>query len=377
MRIEHMKAAVLRHYSDDRPYSVSKPLSIEEVSLVRAPQAGEVLIKIRAAGLCHSDLSVINGSRPRPLPMVLGHEAAGEVMEVGAGVTTVHPGDHVVVTLPSCGQCAQCNAGRVVLCNDAIKHNTAGELLGGKRYLHDVQGELNHHLGISAFAEYAVVSAQSLLRIDTSIPLDIAAVFGCSVVTGMGAMLNKAQVQPGSSVLIVGLGGVGLAALMGAVAAGASTIVAADIHPDKLITAKELGATHTLLIDETAQEQLRAICPEGVEVAADFTGVASALEFAFLATSRGGKTVSGGLPDPSARISLSPTVLVAEERQILGSYLGSNVPVEDIARYMAWYQEGRLPIEKLITHRLAFEEINEGFERLAKGESIRQIILFD
>lgn len=370
------RAALLRERTTTLPYRQSKPLSIETVYL-RAPQEGEVLVKIKAAGLCHSDLSVINGERPRPLPMVLGHEAAGVVEKVGAGVTEIEAGDHVILTLPSCGDCLQCNLGRAVLCDEGIKANTEGTLLNGRIHLTDAWGkQIHHHLGISAFAEYAVVSQHSVIPIDKELPFDIAAVFGCAVITGVGAIINRAKLKPEQSILIIGLGGIGLAALMAAKTVGAKMIIAVDQNSEKLTFAQTLGSTHTLLMQESSKEDLKVFCPDGVDVAADFTGSAQALEFAFQVTKRGGMTLSAGLPHPEAKITISPTQLVAEERKLVGSYLGSGHPQTDIQDYIKMHQGGKLPVDQLITHRIYFEDINLGFDRLHEGKAIRQIIIF-
>lgn len=370
------RAAVLRKRTAALPYQQSRPLSIETINL-RAPQDGELLVQIKAAGLCHSDLSVINGERPRPLPMVLGHEAAGVVVEVGAGVAGIEPGDHVILTLPSCGSCSQCNSGRAVLCDEGIKANTDGTLLNGRVHLSDAEGkQIHHHLGISAFAEYAVVSQHSVIPIDKELPFDIAAVFGCAVITGAGAIINRAKLKPEHSILIIGLGGIGLAALMAAKTVGAKMIIVADQNLEKLTIAKTLGATNTLLMQDSAMRDIKTLCPEGVDVATDFTGSAQALEFAFQATKRGGMTLSAGLPHPDAKITISPTLLVAEERELVGSYLGSGHPQKDIQDYIKMHQEGKLPVDHLITHRIGFEDINLGFDRLHEGQAIRQIIIF-
>ena len=229
-----IQAAVLNAMGAKRPYAESKPLSIETLEL-DAPGAGEVLVRIVAAGLCHSDLSVINGDRPRPTPMALGHEAAGIVEALGAGVNDLEQGDHVVmVFVPSCGHCLPCAEGRPALCEPGAVANTAGTLLSGARRLSRDAQPIHHHLGCSAFAEYATVSRRSLVKIDRDLPLDEAALFGCAVLTGVGAVINTAKVAAGQSVAIVGLGGVGLAALIGAVSAGANRIVAVDIADDKL-----------------------------------------------------------------------------------------------------------------------------------------------
>ncbi|WP_342594655.1 zinc-dependent alcohol dehydrogenase family protein [Salinicola lusitanus] len=373
-----MHAAVIHEMQKPRPYRESQPLSIEEVEL-DPPGRGEVLVRMRAAGLCHSDLSTINGDRPRPVPMVLGHEAAGEVVEVGDGVEDLAPGDHVVFSFaPSCGACASCLSGRAALCAPGQVANGAGHLLGGGMRLHKGGQKIYHHIGVSGFAEYAVASRRSLTRIDADLPFHIAALFGCAVLTGVGAVVHTAGLRLGQSVLVVGLGGVGLAAVMGAAGGGARHVIAADIAPDKLETAKAMGATHVVNSgDADAIEQVREISGGGVDIAAEFAGVSKALEFAYECTARGGTTVTSGLPHPDVRFAISPTRMVAEERTLKGSYLGGHVPSLDVPEYIALYRAGRLPVEKLLTHRLKLEEINLGFDRLASGEAIRQIIDFD
>jgi alcohol dehydrogenase len=239
------RAAVLDAMGAKSPYAETKPLKIEEIDL-DPPGHGEVLVKIGAAGLCHSDLSVINGDRPRPMPMALGHEAAGIVEALGEGVTDLKRGDHVVmVFVPSCGHCPPCSEGRPALCEPAAAANGAGTLLGGARRLSRNGQPINHHLGCSAFADYATVSRRSLVKIDPELPLAEAALFGCAVLTGVGAVVNTAQVRAGASTAVIGLGGVGLASLLGARAAGARHIVAVDLSDAKLDIAKSLGATHT------------------------------------------------------------------------------------------------------------------------------------
>ncbi|WP_027349702.1 zinc-dependent alcohol dehydrogenase family protein [Halotalea alkalilenta] len=372
------RAAVLRHEGASRPYTLSQPLVVEELEL-DPPRRGEILVKVRAAGLCHSDLSVIDGNRPRPLPMALGHEAAGEVVELGEGVSGFEVGDHVALSfVPSCGACPYCLAGRAALCSPGAQANGEGVLLGGGRRLHRAGHYLNHHLGVSGFSEYLVASEKSAVRIDPSLEFRIAAVFGCAVLTGVGALLHTAKLRAGQSVLVVGLGGVGLSAVLGALASGARQVIAADVNPAKLEQAKAFGATAVIdSSDPQALARVRELSAGGVDVAADFAGAAKALEFAFAATGKGGVTVTAGLPHPSTRFALSPVQLVAEERRLLGSYLGGHVPSLDIPEYIGMYQAGVLPVDKLITHTLKLDEINLGFERLAGGEAIRQIVLFD
>lgn len=373
-----IRAAVLHEMGKERPYTSSKPLTIETVEL-KPPQSGEVLVRIKAAGLCHSDLSVIEGNRPRQMPMVLGHEAAGEVVELGPGITDLAVGDHVVFSfLPICGHCMPCMTGRPALCENGLASNNRGELLAGGLRLQDShQQPIHHHMGVSGFAEYSVVSRQSIVKIDPTLPFDIAALFGCAVMTGVGAVINTAKLSLGQTVLITGMGGIGFAALLGALAGGASKIIVADVNKDKLAKALELGA-HAVVDSSQpdAVEQVKDLTQGGVHIGFEFAGVVAALEFTYNATARGGKTVTAGLPHPSKMMQLSPTKLVADERTLQGSYIGSCIPARDIPAYISLYQAGRLPVDKLMTHKLQLEEINEGFERLAKGEAIRQIITF-
>ena len=372
------RAAVLREIGRPAPYANSRPLSIEEFEL-DPPGEGEVLVRVRAAGLCHSDLSVIDGNRPRPVPMVLGHEAAGVVEAIGPGVRGLAPGDHVVAAfVPSCGHCAPCSGGRPALCEPGFRANSAGTLLSGSRRLHDATGDVHHHLGVSGFAEHAVLSAHSLVRVPGDLPLAEAALFGCAVITGVGAVVNTAAMPRGATAAVVGLGGVGLAAVLAARMLGAREIVAIDLNERKLSVAREFGATATVsAASPDAVEQVREITGGGAGYAFEMAGSARALELAYKATARGGTTVTAGLPHPQQQVSLQHVNLVAEERTLKGSYLGSCVPSRDIPRYIEWYRAGRLPVDRLMSERLRLADINAGFDRLAAGESIRQVIEID
>ncbi len=370
-----IRAAVLYEMNLPTPYAESMPLKIEEIELDK-PGVGEVLIQVKAAGLCHSDLSVINGSRPRKMPMALGHEAAGFVVEFGEGVNDLSIGDHVVCTfVPSCGHCLPCREGRPALCEPGAAANAAGVLLSGKRHLHRCDHEINHHLGISGFADYAVVSRNSLVKVDHEIPLDLVAVFGCAVITGVGAVVNTAHVNPGSIVAIVGLGGIGLSALLGAVLAGARQIIAVDINPHKLEMAGELGAT--AVYDSTDPEVIKKIREStrgGVDYAFETAGAVAAMKVAYEITRRGGMTVSTGLPHPQAMFAFHQVTLAAEERTLKGSYLGSCVPSRDIPRYIELFKRGRLPVDKLLSNRLRLDDINQGFDYLAQGDAARIVV---
>jgi Zn-dependent alcohol dehydrogenase len=370
-----VRGAVLREMGLPRPYARSRPLEIVELQLA-APGPGELLVRVRAAGLCHSDLSVIDGSRPRVMPMVLGHEAAGEVVATGGETPGFALGDQVVLSfVPTCGHCGPCRAGRAALCEPGAAANAAGALLSGERRWSGASGILHHHLGVSAFAEHVVVSAHSAVKIDPSLPPEIAALFGCAVLTGVGAVVNSAQVAEGETVAVFGLGGVGLAALLGARMAGAAEIIAVDVVPEKLEHAARLGAI-PVTAGEGAVQAVREATGGGAEKVIETVGSARVLAQAYEATRRGGTTVTVGLPHPEQRLDIQAVSLVTEERTLKGSYLGTCVPERDIPRFVTAYQEGRLPVQELLTHRIGLEELNEGFDRLADGAAVRQAVLF-
>lgn len=372
-----IKAALLRETGAAMPYAESRPLRIAELEL-DGPGRGEVLIRIRAAGLCHSDLSVINGNRPRPMPMAIGHEAAGEVVELGDGVDDLEVGDHVVLAfVPSCGHCLPCSEGRPALCEPGAVANGKGTLLSGEIRLHELDHHVHHHLGCSAFAEHAVVSRRSLVKIDKDLPFTQAALFGCAVLTGVGAVVNTAKVQAGQTTVVIGLGGVGLAALLGALSAGAAQVIAVDLSEKKLDIARELGATATVnAADADAVETVRRLTNGGADFAFEFAGSQKALESAYAMTRRGGTTVTAGLPAPTAALPVNIVNLVAEERTLKGSYIGTCVPVRDIPRYVALYKSGRLPVDRLLSGTIELAEINEGFDRLHRGDVIRLVVTF-
>jgi alcohol dehydrogenase len=374
-----IKAALLREMGATMPYAQSRPIEIADIEL-DGPGRGEVLIRIRAAGLCHSDLSVINGNRARPMPMVIGHEAAGEVVELGEGVDDLAVGDHVVLAfVPSCGHCLPCAEGRPALCEPGAAANGRGTLLSGEIRLHENGRDhhVHHHLGCSAFAEYAVVSRRSLVKVDDDLPFREAALFGCAVLTGVGAVVNTARVQAGQTTVIIGLGGVGLAALLGAISAGASQVIAVDLSSAKLEIARELGATAVVnAADADVVEAVRQMTRGGADFAFEFAGSQKALESAYAMTRRGGTTVTAGLPNPTAALPVNIVSLVAEERTLKGSYIGTCVPARDISRYVALYKAGRLPVDRLLSGTIPLSQINEGFDRLHRGDVIRLIFEF-
>lgn len=366
-----IRGAVLERIGAPRPYAASRPLTVTELDL-DPPGDGELLVRVEAAGVCHSDLSVVDGNRVRPVPMLLGHEAAGIVEAVGPGVAAVRPGQRVVLTfLPRCGHCPACATDGLTPCEPGSAANGAGTLIGGGLRLRRAGRPVFHHLGVSGFATHAVVSATSAVPVPDDVPPSVAALLGCAVLTGGGAVLNVARPAPGQTVAVVGLGGVGMAAVLTALAHARVQVIAIDRLPDKLAAATALGAHRTYTPRQAVEAGVRA--PMVIEA----VGHPSALQTAIELTAPGGRTITVGLPPPDARISVSPLGFVAEGRSLIGSYLGSAVPARDIPRFVALWRAGRLPVQQLVSSTIALDDINAAMDRLADGAAVRQVIIFD
>jgi Zn-dependent alcohol dehydrogenase len=368
MSMEITAAVLARSGDTPRPFAASQPLAIRTLTL-DDPRPGELLVRIDAAGICHSDLSVVNGDRPRPMPMALGHEAAATVLALGDphdGHFAV--GDQVVlVFLPTCGECVACASGKGYLCANAAAANGEGRLMRGGCRLSDQGAAVHHHLGVSAFATHAVVDRRSAVKVDRDIPAETAALFGCAVLTGVGAVMNTARVRPGESVLVYGLGGVGLAALLGALAAGAQPVTAVDPFAAKRALALELGAAQAVSPEDAAS------LPKA-DVVIETVGKAAVLAQAYGAARRGGRIVTVGLPNPAEMLEIPALSLVADGKTLAGSYMGSSIPARDIPRFIALWRAGRLPVERLLTSVSPLSEINVLMDNLASGQAIRQVV---
>jgi len=363
-----VRAAVLRE--------VDQPFVVEDVELA-APGAGEVEVRISAAGVCHSDWNVVSGATTNPLPAVLGHEGAGVVVAVGDGVETVAEGDHVVLSwLPACGRCYYCAQGRHVLCDVAMEDMFRGTLPGGALRLSQNGDPVYHYSYLSAFAESCIVPAGCCVRVRDDAPFEVAALVGCAVMTGYGAAVNRARVEPGSVVAVFGAGGVGLSAVMGARLAGAEAVVAIDPVEFKRQTALELGATHAL--DPASDDVVSALRDltegRGADAALDTAGVPGIVAQAYASVRRGGTVVAVGLPAEGLTADLPASDLPREEKIVTGSFYGSCNPQVDMPRVLDLYMEGKLPLDRLVTRTYALEQINEAFAAMNSGEVARAVI---
>lgn len=365
-----IRGAVLRILDASAPYETSKPLSVEEVDL-DPPRGRELFVRIEAASVCHSDLSVIEGVRPRPVPTLLGHESAGIVEAVGPDVTQIEVGDRVIMTfLPRCGTCSECKTDGRLPCSEGSKTNARGVLLGGGSRLHRGDEVIRHHLGISGFATHTVVDERSVVRVDDDVPADVAAVLGCAVLTGGGAVLNTPNLPEGSTVFVVGLGGVGMAAALVASAIG-HRVIGVDSVEGKQRLAMELGADLAFGPETALEADERGL------LVVDATGNPRGFETAVELTAPGGTTVTVGLPAPDAMSTVNPLGLVTQARTIVGSYLGSAVPQRDIPRFVELWRQEKLPVERLISSYITLDDINVAMDRLASGTELRQVIRFD
>jgi alcohol dehydrogenase len=368
------RAAVLEACTDKRPFTQSLPLSLMEIK-ANPPGAGEVLVRITAASLCRSDLSVVTGVRAWPMPIVPGHEAAGIVQEVGPGVDGFSAGDHVVLVYQaSCGACPCCAAGETHLCEPGLAANRAGALLSGGPRLWLGDKVLHHHMGLSAFAEMAVVSAHSLVKVPQDIPARVAALFGCAVMCGAGTVLNSLSLKAHETVAIVGIGGVGASAILGAKLAGATRIFAVDPDAGKLEQAKSLGATDLIRAGPEAADKIIEATQGGTDCAMECAGTLSAFETAFAAARRGGRVATVGLVSPKTPYSLDIAGLVTSAKTLIGSYMGSCNAGRDIPKFVAAYENGDFPIDRLITHEMPLQDVNIALERMASSQALRQIM---
>ena len=364
-----MRAAVM--------HEIRQPLAVEEID-VDSPRTGEVLVRIAASGVCRSDLHALEGESPvsQP-PMVLGHEGAGVVEEVGPGVSGVSKGDAVVIALYGpCGTCNEYRAGDITNCwSDTRTHNMYGRMPDGTTRLSQDGRAIAPMCGSGSLAEYTVVREAQLVKIDPGIPLDLACLAGCGVTTGIGAALNIACVRPGSTALVIGCGGVGLNVIQGNAIAGAARIVACDTQQSKLDLASDLGATDCLLVepDEDIPERVKALFPAGIDYAFEVVGHTPLVTQAFDSTRTGGTTVMVGAPPPGTSVTIDSRILFSD-RKLLGCMGGGNIPARDIPRIMRHYQQGTLDLEKLVETRIPLERVNDAFDALRAGDTVRTVV---
>jgi len=352
-----------------------KPLVIEEAEL-EAPRAGEVLVEVKAAGVCHSDLHPARGDWPTKTPLVLGHEGTGIVREVGPGVTKVRPGDHVVFCwAPACGACPMCLEGRPVLCDRLLKTTYRNRLPGGGTRLRARDQEIAHFNSTACFADYAVVAEEGAIPIPTDVPFAVLATIGCAVVTGVGAVKNAARAQQGNSVVMIGAGGVGLNVAQGASLAKCAPIIAVDLRATALNLAQDFGATHTIEASENVVEAVRELTKgRGADYVFDTVGAPATIAQAVECTRKGGSVVLTGLSRTDTLASIPAFPFVMQEKRLIGSVYGSGQPLVDIPKLVELYREGKLKLRELVTHTYRLDEVNEALNTLAGGTDARGII---
>ncbi|MEO5632307.1 Zn-dependent alcohol dehydrogenase [Gaiella sp.] len=353
--------------------------SLEVVSLDLAPPGpAEVLVRLEASGVCHSDFNAIDGTAETRCPAVLGHEGAGVVEAIGPGVTRVVVGDHVALSwAPSCGMCGECLRDLPQLCSTAWPAMETGGLMDGTTRLSRDGEPVFHYSFLSTFAEACVVPEKSCVPIPKDVPFDVAGLVGCAVTTGVGAVWRTAGVRPGDRVAIIGCGGVGLSALMAALAVGAEPVIAVDAAPAKLETARSFGASEGVLWAGSAEataEAIREVSGGGVDYAIEATGRPEAMAAAFLATRARGAAVLIGIPRADATLTLPALSIPRMERRVLGSIYGSSRPERDFGTTLALYRSGRLPLDRLVSHRLSLDEVGRGFELMRSGDALRVVL---
>lgn len=362
-----MKAAVL--------YEIDTPLKLEDVTL-DDPQENEILVKLEATGVCHSDLHYMKGDIPLPVPFVPGHEGAGIVEKVGPCVTTVKPGDHVILMVAiSCGKCSYCLSGRPTLCVENLPIQMMATLPGGGVRLHKGEQAINHLFGLACFAEKVVVHKRSAVKIREDAPMDVVCLLGCAAGTGIGAVINATKAKPGESIAIFGCGGVGMSAVIGAKLVGAK-VIAIDTLDSKLKKAKELGVDYVInASQDDPQVKITEILGGGADYAIECIGKVDVIAQALNCIRSGGLLIIVGMPPLVDMLTIPPFQFLMG-KTITGSIQGDIVAPVDIPRYVNLFMEGKLPIDKLITRTYKLEQINEAFEALKKGEVIRSVIKY-
>jgi NDMA-dependent alcohol dehydrogenase len=356
---------------------LNKPVVVEEVE-VGAPKRDEVTIRMKACGVCHSDLSATNGTIPMPPPLVLGHEACGEIVEVGEGVDDVAVGDTAIVSwIPMCGKCRYCASGRPALCD--VSARAAFTLQDGTRRLRDASGnELNHFAGVAVMAEYATLHRDNVIKIDPEIPAAAAALVGCAVMTGVGAALNTARVEPGSSVAVFGSGGIGLNTIQGAALAGAEKIIAIDMEDKKLEFARQFGATHTLnpSNDGDAVQKVMELTGDGADYAFECIGLPATITQAYNCVRKGGTAVVVGVSKLTDAVTLPTFMMPFTEKVLTGSMYGSARPRVDFPRLLDLYKANRLKLDELVTATYGIDDAPRAFADMEKGVNARGVIAF-